>query len=201
MSSRPPKGTSLRGNTYFRGYLPSANNKLNSNSWTICAVWSAMNNCYCSLFLCRIYIVIFSFIFYLNFCFGVCSRHSYVRQSFQTRSMNRSFIIIITIIINNNNNSSIMFTRALQPVATCGQLPYLRPVPKATKPAIIIVTSFALWRHSRGSRFGARNPRLASIPTMTSLSLWRHTLLSWPRTALRTCVRTYGHLTAFNICL
>jgi len=47
--------------------------------------------------------------------------------------------------------------RPLQPVATCRQSPYLH------KPAIIIVTSFWLWRHS---------------------------LLSWPRPALRTYGRT-----------
>jgi len=40
-------------------------------------------------------------------------------------------------------------TRALLPVATCHQLPYLRPVPSATKPAILIMTSFSLWRHWR----------------------------------------------------
>jgi len=36
-------------------------------------------------------------------------------------------------------------TRAVQPVATCRQSPYLH------KPAIVIVTSFSLWelRHSR----------------------------------------------------
>jgi len=36
--------------------------------------------------------------------------------------------------------------RCNQPVATCRQSPYLRPVPSATKPAILIVTSFSLWR-------------------------------------------------------
>ena len=40
--------------------------------------------------------------------------------------------------------SQLHYTRALQPVATCRQTPYLRP-------AIIVVTSFSLWRHSRGS--------------------------------------------------
>jgi len=49
-------------------------------------------------------------------------------------------------------------TRALQPVATCRQSPYLH------KPAIIIVTSFSLWRYS---------------------------LMSWQRPALWTNVRTY----------
>ena len=34
-------------------------------------------------------------------------------------------------------------TRALQPVATCRQSPYLRPVPSVTKPAILIMTSLA----------------------------------------------------------
>jgi len=35
-------------------------------------------------------------------------------------------------------------TRVLQPVVTCCQSPYLRPIPSATKPAIIIMTSFSL---------------------------------------------------------
>ena len=59
----------------------------------------------------------------------------------------------------------VIHTRALQPVATCRQSPYLRP----------------------------------AIITVTSISLRRHSLLSWPRPALRTNVRTYGHITAFNI--
>ena len=75
-------------------------------------------------------------------------------------------------------------TGALQPVATCSQLPHLRPVPWATKPAIIIITSFWLWRYSRGSRRRARNLRLSQL-----FSLWRHWRLSWPRPALRTYVR------------
>ena len=62
---------------------------------------------------------------------------------------------------------TIYSTRALQHVATCGQSPYLH------KPAIIIMTSFSLWRHS---------------------------LMSWPRPALRTyityaCTDTLPHLT------
>ena len=51
------------------------------------------------------------------------------------------------------NNAAILWfsfksrpTRALQPVATCRRSPYLH------KPAIIIMTSFSLWRHSRVSR-------------------------------------------------
>ena len=40
-------------------------------------------------------------------------------------------------------------TTALQPVVTRRQSPYLRPLPSATKPAIIIVTSFSLSRYSR----------------------------------------------------
>jgi len=42
-------------------------------------------------------------------------------------------------------------TGAVQPVATCRQSPYLH------KPAIIIVTSFSLWRITRA--YGARSPR------------------------------------------
>jgi len=38
----------------------------------------------------------------------------------------------------------------------------------------------------------------APVLVMTSFLLCRHSLLSWPRPALRTYV-TYGHLTAFNI--
>ena len=51
----------------------------------------------------------------------------------------------------------ITLTTAVQPVATCRQSPYFH------KPAIVIVTSFSLWRRS---------------------------LLSWPRPPLRTYVRT-----------
>jgi len=47
----------------------------------------------------------------------------------------------------------LVVTRALQPVATCRQLPYLH------KPAIIIMTSFSLWRHLRVSRL-----RLSQFP-------------------------------------
>jgi len=76
-------------------------------------------------------------------------------------------------------------TRAAQPVATCRQSPYLH------KPAIVIVTSFLLWRL-------APTALAVTVLIMTSFSLWRHSLLSWPRPPLRTNVR-YGHLTAFNI--
>jgi len=48
---------------------------------------------------------------------------------------------------NTRNDSNLHFlymkdTRAVQPVATCCQSPYLH------KPAIVTVTSFSLWRHS-----------------------------------------------------
>jgi len=57
-----------------------------------------------------------------------------------------------------------MLTRALQAVATCHQSPYLH------KPAIIIVTSFSLWRHS--------------------LLSWLHpTLWTYERTYIRTPYR------------
>ena len=65
----------------------------------------------------------------------------------------------------------------MQPVATCRQSPYLH------KPAIVIVTSFSLWRL-------ARTALAAPLLIMTSFSLWRHSLLSWPRPPLRTYVRT-----------
>ena len=39
-------------------------------------------------------------------------------------------------------STSIGITRAVQPVATCRQSPYLH------EPAVIIMTSFSLWRHS-----------------------------------------------------
>jgi len=76
-----------------------------------------------------------------------------------------------------------LYTRALQPVATCRQSTYFH------KPAIITVTSFSLWRHSWGSRLRRSQPATkAAILIMTSFSLWRHSLLSWPRPALRTNV-------------
>jgi len=42
---------------------------------------------------------------------------------------------------------------ALQPVATCRQSPYFQPVPAATKPAILIMMSFAPRRHLTGTAF------------------------------------------------
>ena len=36
-----------------------------------------------------------------------------------------------------------IYSRALQPVATCRQLSYIRPVSSAAKPAILIMTSLA----------------------------------------------------------
>jgi len=44
-------------------------------------------------------------------------------------------------------------------VATCRQSPYLH------KPAIVVVTSFSIWRHSRVSRLRRSQPQF---------SLWRH---------------------------
>jgi len=56
------------------------------------------------------------------------------------------------------------YTKAVQPVATCRQSPYLH------KPAIVIVTSFSLWRLA---------PTALATPVliMTSFSLWRHSPL------------------------
>jgi len=85
--------------------------------------------------------------------------------------------------------SSLYFTRAVQPVATCRQSPYLH------KPAIVIVTSLSLWRLAPM----ALAVLAAPVLIMMSFSLWRHSLLSWPRPPLRTYERTYRHLTAFNI--
>jgi len=64
-------------------------------------------------------------------------------------------------------------TRALQPVATCRQSPYL------DKPAIVVVTSFS---YITPTALATREP---AILIMTSFSMWRHSLLSWPRPALR----------------
>jgi len=68
----------------------------------------------------------------------------------------------------------------MQTVATCRQSPYLH------KPAIVIVTSFSLYRL-------APTALAAPVLIMLSFSLWRHSLLNWPRPPLRT------HLTAFSI--
>jgi len=69
-------------------------------------------------------------------------------------------------------STSLVCTRALQPVTTCCQSPYLRPVPSATKPAIIFMTSFfSLWRHLRGSRLRRSQPATKpAILIMTSLA-------------------------------
>ena len=53
----------------------------------------------------------------------------------------------------------ILVTRPLQPVATRRQSPYLH------KPAVIIMTSFSLWRHLRVSRLWRSQP---------PFSLWCH---------------------------
>jgi len=84
-------------------------------------------------------------------------------------------------------------TRALQPVATCRQSPYLQ------KPAIVNVTSFSLWRHSRGSRLRP------SQPASQLFSLWRHShcdvIRYWAGHAQRygRTLRTYGHFAAFSM--
>jgi len=94
--------------------------------------------------------------------------------------------------INCNNFAFSVFsnTRAVQPVATCRQSPYLQ------KPAIVIVTSFSLWRHSRGSRLRR------SQPASQLFSLWRHShcdvICYWAGHAQR-YRRTFRHVTAFNI--
>jgi len=78
----------------------------------------------------------------------------------------------------------------------------LRRSQPATKPAIVITSSFSLWDHSllrpgypRGSRLLHSQPTTKqTILIMTSLA----TELATPSvTDVRTC--TYAHLTAFNI--
>jgi len=78
--------------------------------------------------------------------------------------------------INCNNFAFWVFssTRAVQPVATCRQSPYLH------KPAIVIVTLFSLWRL-------APTALAAPVLIMTSFSLCRHSLLG---VRVRTYVRT-----------
>jgi len=77
----------------------------------------------------------------------------------------------------NKAKQSIIVTRALQPVATCRRSPYLH------KPAIIIMMS----SHYDVASL-APTALAAPVLIMTSFSLWRHSLLSWPRPALRTYV-------------
>ena len=77
-------------------------------------------------------------------------------------------------------------TRAVQPVATCRQSPYLH------KAAIVIVTSFSLWRYSRPARPVPASHGHAVRLIMTSFSLWRHWHHAHPygRTNERTNERT-----------
>jgi len=79
----------------------------------------------------------------------------------------------------------IIFTIAVQLVATCRQLAYLHK------------QLLSLWRHSHYD-VSRLLPRRSFAPTalaapvliMTSFSLWRHSLLSWPRPPIWTYVRT-----------
>jgi len=61
----------------------------------------------------------------------------------------------------------------------CNPWPHVANRHYLHKPAIIIVTSFSLWRHWRVSCLRRSQP---------PFSLWRHSLLSWPRPSLRTYV-------------
>jgi len=69
----------------------------------------------------------------------------------------------------HRTKQSIIITGGLQPVATCRQSPYIH------KPAIIIMASSQLIMTSFAS---------LAAPVL----IWRHSLLSWPRPALRTYV-------------
>jgi len=73
---------------------------------------------------------------------GRITAPSYViRQRSAGSGLVRSWTAVRTSISHSNVTNFIFQTRALQPVATCRQSPYLH------KPAIML-TSFSLWRHS-----------------------------------------------------
>jgi len=82
----------------------------------------------------------------------------------------------------HRTKQSIIITRSLQPVATCRQSPYLH------KPAIIIMASSHYDVICKSRVVLAPTALAAPVLIMTSFSLWRHSLLSWPRPALRTYV-------------
>jgi len=89
----------------------------------------------------------------------------------------------VIMIWHNSTLTDISLTRALQPIATCHQLPYLRPVPSATKAAIIIVTSFSLWRHSHSSRLQRSQP--ATKPTILIMTSFATELATSSATDVR----------------
>jgi len=87
-----------------------------------------------------------------------------------------------------------LYYRAVQPVATCRQSPYLH------EPAIVIMTHsyYDVIRAARA--YGARNPRAsyshyAVILIVTSFA----TELARPSVTDERALRTCGHLTVFNI--
>ena len=80
------------------------------------------------------------------------------------------------------NNS--INTRAVQPVATCRQSPYLH------KPAIVVVTSFSLWRLA---------PTALAAPVLIMTSFSFCDVIRYWAGHIHHYGRTYGHLTAFDI--
>jgi len=160
--------------------------RLINNLWTIKRyiwfIWCIDVNFFIHVRLLRFLALIFYQRFYfIKSCESCMCVFKIQWEAFSTKSTNIRSIIFFCESINMKTDIGLLLfckqTTALQPVATCRQSPYLRP-------AIIIVTSFLLWRHSRVSRL-----RRWQLP----FSLLLHSLLSWPRPALQ----THGHLTAF----
>jgi len=121
----------------------------------------------CTVFLCRV------------FCCCTFSRGAFHVLHFHVlhfsvplyKKLSKQFSVVLYV------------TRVVQPVATCRQSPYLH------KPAIVIVTSFPLWRHWRVSRLRAHSFRCHYdvILIVTSFA----TELATPTvTDVRTCTRT-----------
>jgi len=113
--------------------------------------------------------------------------------------------LFIHIRVKQVDTSQLNTTRAVQPVATCRQSPYLH------KPALVIVTSFSLWRLAPIAALASSFPLwrhchyniLRLRRSQPPFSLWRHShcasFSTKMATPIVTDVRTYGHLTAFNI--
>jgi len=86
--------------------------------------------------------------------------------------------------------------RAWYTLEQCNPWPHVANRHNLHNTAIVIVTSFSLWRHSRVSRLRRSQP---------SFSLWRHShrdvIRYWGVHAhhYRRTYVTYGHLTVFNI--
>jgi len=91
-------------------------------------------------------------------------------------------------VIIRNKMSRFLWFSAVQPVTTCLQSPYLH------KPAIVIVTSFSLWRHSHILRCSRRSHYNVTL-TVTSFAITDGRTLSMDTLPHLIYRNAFAHLT------